>query len=316
MKIAISNIEKSLAISPDITKEQIIKLYQEANIQLGDQVVKKLSDLENFNKQLIGNRVQRLTEEKFRFQEELEKTNSKIADLGKHEDEKLQYLNSTGALDDYSNLNQLLTDAEKKLHGLNQYRKLLTDYKFAQEEVKKDFADENIKTDLYLEDARELIRNNIILFKSFVEKFYSEKFSGITITNNEGKNSVRYDIKAKIQDDAGNAVSEVKIFCYDWTILKGRHNHRMKLLFHDSKITADMDTRQVRAMLDIAHKECAASDFQYIISLNQNTIDSLQHEMLGEEHQKLILDKIILNLNDKSPKEKLLGIQVDLEYDS
>ncbi|ACT96418.1 hypothetical protein Dfer_5220 [Dyadobacter fermentans DSM 18053] len=38
--------------------------------------------------------------------------------------------------------------------------------------------------------------------------------------------------------------------------------------------------------------------------------------MFGEEHQKLILDKIILNLNDKSPKEKLLGIQVVFEYDS
>ena len=27
-------------------------------------------------------------------------------------------------------------------------------------------------------------------------------------------------ISAKIQDDAGDAVNEVKIFCFDWTILK------------------------------------------------------------------------------------------------
>ncbi|HAF27686.1 MAG TPA: hypothetical protein DCG75_01440 [Bacteroidales bacterium] len=313
--IVISNINKSLEIQPDISKEQILKLYQEAKIELGEMVIKKLSDLEKFNSQLLDNRTKKLIEEKRTFENQLAETNKTISKLGKMEDEKLQYLKSTGALEDYTKLNQALSDNEKKLHTLNQYRKLTVDYKLAFEENKKDFTNENIVTNKYLEDAEEVIKDNIVLFKSFVEKFYSEKNSGITIDNNDGKNSIRYDIKAKIQDDAGNAVNEVKIFCFDWTILKAKHNHNVDFIFHDSKITADMDPRQIKTMFEIANEECSTNNFQYIISLNQSVIDGLKAEMEAEQHKKLILDNIKLTLSDKSPEEKLLGIQVDLDYD-
>lgn len=315
ISIAISNIDKSLDIQPDITKEQILKLYSDAKVQLGDMVIKRLDELEQFNAQILDNRTKKLIEEKREFEKQLAEFNKQIQLLGKQEDEKLQYLNSTGALEDYAKLNEALSDYEKQLHTLNQYRKLATDYKNAFEENKKDFTDQNIATNKYLEDIESVIKQNIILFKSFVEKFYSEKNSGITIENNDGKNSVRYDIKAKIQDDAGNAVNEVKIFCFDWTLLKGKHNHNVNFIFHDSKLTGDMDIRQVKTMFEIADKECSENDFQYIISLNQGTIDSLKTEMDDTQHKSLIADNIILTLSDKSPEEKLLGIQVDINYD-
>lgn len=315
LNIAISNIEKSLDIKPDISKDQIIRLYEEAKVELGEMVVKKLSDLETFNYQLLDNRTKKLLLEKKDFEKKLSEINKTISILGKQEDEKLQYLNSTGALEDYTKLNKALNDNEKKLYNLNQYKKLDTDYKLAFEENKKDFSNENIATNKYLEEAEEIIKGNIVLFKSFVEKFYSEKNSGITIDNNEGKNATRFDIKVKIQDDAGNAVNEVKIFCFDWTVLKAKHNHQVNFLFHDSKITGDMDTRQVKTMFEIANTECRDNNFQYIISLNQNVIDGLKEEMSEEQHKHLILDNIKLTLSDKSPEEKLLGIQVDLDYD-
>lgn len=315
LQIAISNIDKSLEIQPDISKEEIIKLYENAKFELGEMVIKKLEELEQFNSQILDNRKRKLIQEKRDFELQLIDLNKIINELGKLEDEKLQYLNSTGALDDYTKLNQALGDNEKKLHSLLQYKKLETDYKLFVEENKKDFTNENIITAKYLEQVEDLIKDNIILFKYFVEKFYSEKNSGITILNNEGRNATRFDIKAKIQDDAGNAVKEVKIFCYDWTILKGKHNHNMNFLFHDSKITGDMDTRQVKTMFEVAHNECKLNGFQYIISLNQNVIDSLKMEMTVEEHKELVSDRIKLTLSDKSPEEKLLGIQIDLNYE-
>jgi uncharacterized protein YydD (DUF2326 family) len=316
LQIAISNIDKSLEIQPDISKEQIVKLYENAKFELGEMVLKKLEELEEFNKLILENRNRKLIQEKRDFENQLFELNNVISELGEQENAKLQYLNSTGALDDYTKLNQALSDNEKKLHSLLQYKKLETDYKLFVEENKKDYTNENIRTAKYIEEVDDLIKENIILFKYFVEKFYSEKNSGITILNNEGKNATRFDIKAKIQDDAGNAVKEVKIFCYDWTILKGQHNHKIKLLFHDSKITGDMDTRQVKTMFEVANNECNLHDFQYIISLNQNVIDSLKLEMSEEMHKQLVLDNIKLTLSDKSPEEKLLGIQIDLDYDS
>ena len=315
LQIAISNIDKSLEIQPDISKEQIIKLYENAKFELGEMVVKKLTELEQFNSQILDNRKRKLIQEKRDFEIQLIEISKIISELGRQEDEKLQYLNSTGALDDYTKLNQALSDNEKNLYSLLQYKKLESDYKLFVEENKKDFTNENIITAKYIEQVDDLIKENIILFKYFVEKFYSEKNSGITILNNEGKNATRFDIKAKIQDDAGNAVKEVKIFCYDWTILKGKHNHNLNFLFHDSKITGDMDTRQVKTMFEVANNECKLYDFQYIISLNQSVIENLKTEMTIEEHIELVTDRIKLTLSDKSPEEKLLGIQIDLDYE-
>ena len=181
-------------------------------------------------------------------------------------------------------------------------------------EINKSFSDENIATRDYLTDAKPILDKNIDAFKGMTEQFYSEKAAGIVVKNNDGKNKLRYDISAKIQDDAGDAVNEVKMFCFDWTILKNQFNHKVKFIFHDSRITDGMDTRQVATLLKIAHEETKSNDFQYILSLNQNVIDNLEQELEKEEFDEIINDNIVLNLSDKSDAEKLLGMQIDLNY--
>ena len=47
--------------------------------------------------------------------------------------------------------------------------------------------------------------------------------------------------------------------------------------------------------------------FQYILSVNQSTLDLLAKELSEEEYKALIVDDI-------SDTNKLLGIQLDLNY--
>jgi uncharacterized protein YydD (DUF2326 family) len=90
-------------------------LYENAKFELGEMVIKKLEELQQFNSQILDNRKKKLIQEKREFENQLVEVGRKIAELGQQEDEKLQYLNSTGALDDYTKLNQVLTDNEKKV---------------------------------------------------------------------------------------------------------------------------------------------------------------------------------------------------------
>jgi len=315
LRIAISNIDKSLEIQPDISKKKIIELFNEANFQLANSIIRRLGEVEAFNSKLLSNRTEKLLSEKRSFEQQLEELNLQINSNGVLLNDKLQYLNTHGALKEYTQLNKQLADIEKKLDKLLQYKKLVSEYKQKNEEIKQDFSMENIRTNKYLDSAETTIKNNIALFKSFSDEFYRDKASGISVENNDKVNTIRFDINAKIEDDTGDAVNEVKIFCFDWTILKGQHNHKVKFLFHDSRITDGIDTRQLKTMFEIASKECKKNNFQYIISLNQNIIDSLKDEMADEEHKSLVIDNIILTLNDKSPGDKLLGIQLDLDYE-
>ncbi|GHT37169.1 hypothetical protein FACS189435_1600 [Bacteroidia bacterium] len=314
IRIAIESLEKSLKVKPDITHKQLKDFYAQARIQLSDMVVKQIEDVEAFNTKILDNRTVGLLKEKQNFENQLSEIEGKITHWGHLEDEKLQYLNSHGALDDYTQLTNLLAENKMNLLKLQQYKQLVKEYKTRQEEVKKDFADENIATVKYLSDIEPLVKKNILIFQSLSEQFYEGKSSGITIENNERQNKLRFDIKAKIEDDTGDGVNEVRTFCFDWTLLKGQYSHNVKFIFHDSRLISENDPRQVATMLKIAHYECQRNDFQYVLSINQSTLDLLQKELSEEEYKILVVDTEVLELNDISDEHKLLGIQLDLNY--
>lgn len=315
LRNAVTNINKSLEIQADISPSDIKKFYDKAKVQLSEMVIKRLDELKVFNEKLLGNRTEKLMQDKTRFEKRLGEIQKEIQRLGLLENEKLQYLNTHGALDEYTQLNRQLSDVEKQLDKLVQYKKLVEEYKTQLEGIKKAFSNENIDTNKYLKETEEIIKENIILFKLFAERFYDRKTTGISVVSNDKINQTRYEIKAKIPDDAGDAVNEVKIFCFDWTLLEAQHGHNVKFLFHDSRITDGMDTRQVGTIFKVAHEISNKKGYQYIISANQNLLDSLKEEFSEEEYDEMIIKNTILELSDKSDESRLLGIQVDLNYE-
>ncbi len=314
-KTAITNIEKSLQYTPDIPKKKIIDLYREAEVELPDFIKKQLADVEEFNSKLLDNRSQRLLKEKHDFEKKLIDMEAIIKNLGKQKDAKLEYLDTRGALDEFTKLNEQLKDLKIRYNSIEKFRSLKQEYKNKMEELKREFSLQNTATLDYLAKHRSLIENNIILFKTLTEEFYEHKRAGIDIKSNDGINKTRFEIKAKIDDDKGDGVNDVKIFCFDWTILKAKHLHQVKLIFHDSRLLSEIDSRQQATLMKVAFDNTTGNDLQYIISINQSTYDALKNEMQAEEFHDIIEENIVLELTDESDQSKLLGIQVDLDYD-
>ena len=147
------------------------------------------------------------------------------------------------------------------------------------------------------------------------KRFYSDKTVGLTIENNEGNNQIRFDIKPRIQDDTSDGINGVKIFCFDMTILLGKHNHKVEFLFHDSRLYSDMDPRQRTVLFKIANEYSLRNGLQYIASVNEDQILTLKEQISESEYADIIEKNVVLGLTDESDTSKLLGIQVDLEYD-
>lgn len=316
VKTALANIEKSLNLTPDIPKKKIEQLYRDAQIALPDLITKRLSEVEEFNSKILDNRSRRLLKEKHDFEKKLYEFETGIKRLGRLKDAKLEYLNSKGALDEFTKMNEQLKDLKIKLDSIEKYRHLKQEYKNKTEELKREFSLENTKTLDYLEKHRILIENNIMLFKNLASEFYENKRAGIEIRINEGINRNRFDIKAKIDDDKGDGVNDVKIFCFDWTLLLARHNHKINFLFHDSRLLSEIDSRQQASLFHVALERSMEHDLQYIISINQNTIESLRNEMEEEQFNRIFNEEtIILELTDESNESKLLGMEVDIDYD-
>jgi uncharacterized protein YydD (DUF2326 family) len=315
-KTALANIEKSLHITPDVPKKRIEQLYSEAQVSIPYLIKKQLAEVEAFNRKLLDNRSERLLKEKVDFENKLAVVEDDIRRLGKEKDSKLEYLSSKGALDEFSKMNNQLNDYKAQYENIEKYRKLKLQYKNRTEELKREMSLENTRTTEYIEGIRNLIEQNILLFKELASEFYENKKAGIEIKPNDGVNKTRFNIKAKIDDDKGDGVNDVKIFCFDWTLLLGSHHHKVNFIFHDSRLLSEIDSRQQAALFNVALKYSMANNLQYIISVNQNTVDSLQKEMEEEQFKMIFNDKtVILELTDESVESKLLGIEVDIDYD-
>lgn len=312
---SISNIKRSLEIKSDLKANDIKKLFDEANVLLSDSIKKRFEDVETFNRKLLSNRKARLYDERVKFEKQLSETESKIKMLGQLEDEKLYLLKATGSLGEYAKLNEQLSQLTVKLDKLKSYRELMEQYKSKIDEIKEDFARENKETNEYLRNNVELKNRNIQVFRSFAEQFYANKPAGILIENNEGENQNRFKIEATIDSDSGDGVNNVKIFCFDWTLLKNQNNHNVKFIFHDSRLISEIDPRQIAIMFQIASFNSNEYGFQYIISANQKELDAIKKEFDDQEYQDYIEKNVIEELTDESDFGKLLGISVPLNYE-
>lgn len=315
LRSVISNIDKSLQIQPDVSRSKIESFYKQAQVELPDLILKRLDDVQEFNEKLLDNRGRRLYKEKNEFESQLRSLEEVIRNLGRQKDQKLEYLNTRGALDEFTKLNEQLKDDSIRLEKLQNFKKLMSEFKNKHEELNKEFSEENIRTNNYLTENSNKIQENIKIFRSIANQFYEKKKAGIEIKNNDGKNKTRYDIKAKIDDDKGDGVNDIKIFCFDWTLLKGQNNHSVQFIFHDGRLLEPVDPRQVATLFEIAKKETRESGFQYIISANEDILESAKNYLPEESHQEIFDDNVILELTDQSDASKLLGIQVDLDYD-
>jgi uncharacterized protein YydD (DUF2326 family) len=309
---AIKNIDKSLQMQPDISSEELLAFYEKAKVQLTELVVKEVREIESFNQKLIADRLRRLESERRTLRTELEPLKIKIATLGKLEDEKLKLLASTGALDDYRVLTNELASLRARLDKLESFKRLTVEYKIKQLEIEKQLNEENQETINYLDRSRKgIIDKHIAVFQELAKRFYEAKRAGIEIENNDGDNQLRYRINAEIDSDTSDGINQVKLFCFDFTILKNRFGHSVDTLFHDGRLLDPMDARQRAAVFNIAHEETRQNSFQYIISANEDVLDSMREIFDDTDFEEIITKNIILELTDESDRSKLLGITVE-----
>ncbi len=314
LKNQIKNIDESRKISPDIKKENIERIYKEASVIIKEDALKQLSELEKFYEHITSNREKRLLHQKNEILREIEKLTTVQEQKNRELDNKLKYLGAHKALDVFVKLTNKLSDLKNKKENITKYHNLLEEYRKEKIRIDEDFINATKKTDTYLQDAQDLIKTLNDFFRKLSKQFYPDVTSGISIKNNDGDNQIRYDFKAEIYADASDGINNVKIFCYDLTLLIKGFGHKINTIFHDSRLLDGIDPRQKADMFIILNDLIRSSNTQYILSLNQSQIDEFRKYLSDDQYKDIILDNIILQLKDNSDEEKLLGIKVDMHY--
>lgn len=314
LRETLKNIYKSLDLRSDMSDTTLDSFISSLENELKIAINERVSEVRSFHENLTTGRRLRLNKEKEKIQTQIQEQERYQKVLANRYDESLKYLNKYGALDDFVSVNQKLTDEKTKLTKITTSIELIDKYKQRESEIKLTLAQDNLITEQYLQSEKQGILTHLMnSYRELTGRFYNDKKGGISVINNEGENKLRYKIDVRINDDSSDGINEVRIFCFDLLLLLEQINHNVKFLFHDSRLYADMDTHQRFTALKIA-SEIGDKDFQYIATMNQDTLDILKRERSKEEYKEIVEDNIVLELNGDTPEGRLLGVHLDLDY--
>lgn len=310
----IKNIEESLKETTQVKEEKALKVYEAANVEIPEMVKKDIDDVLKFHGDLLNSRDTRLRKELNKHKAELKEIDKEIIELGQRMDELLDYLNTHGALEEYTALTKQLSSLKNELNRIYEYQRILKAYRDTELDIKAALIAQDKETEAYLENEAEYLAKLRDKYWEYAKRFYPKKRSGLVIKNNSGENMLRYSLEARIEDDSSDGVNEVRMFCFDFLLLECKQS-KIRFMAHDSRLFANMDPRQRETLFRLVYEVCQREDFQYICSINEDALLSFQSLMSDDEYDEIIKKGIILELNDDAPSSKLLGIQIDIDLE-
>ena len=250
--------EKSIAEEEDMSIDKVEQIYNEAGLIFSDKVIKTLSNVMDFHKKVIENRRNYLQSEIARLSKEIEEQKSQIRSLSNERSELFNILRTHGALEEYSKLQNRVTDLRQQLEEIrNRIENLDIERQSFLQKARRDFEEKKAQRDkaisLFNRNSQRLNLENGIFSIDIAEKGY--KFN--------------VDIKRAMSQGIGH----MKVFCYDLMLIQLRAHYQDMpgFLIHDSTIYDGVDERQIAASMELAAEE-AEKGFQYISTINSDCV--------------------------------------------
>jgi uncharacterized protein YydD (DUF2326 family) len=292
--------QTSLDSEDEPRPEDVVRIYENAGIELPGLVIRRLEEVETFHRRLIENRREFLGSEIKRIKREIVSRESFIREKTEERAELLQVLQTHGALEEYTMLQEIyldnvanLNEINKRIEELKQFEDEKSTLKIEKEKLlqraRRDYGERN-----------EQAERAIDLFSTNSRFLYDVPGTLVIDVGNTG-----FNFRVEIKRDGSEGIDKMKIFCYDLMLaqLWSERDPSPRILIHDSTIFDGVDERQVSLALQLADRESRRLGFQYICTLNSDMIP----------HSELPLDFnfdsfVRLRLTDESEEGGLLGI--------
>ena len=293
----------SLEAENEPSPSDVVRLYEGAGVDLPGLVIRRLEEVEIFHRKLIENRREFLSAEIQRLRRAISSRERLIREKTEERASLLEVLQTHGALEEYTRLQELylntvadLNEINKRIEELKKVEELKSTLKIEKERLlqraRRDYQERHAQ----VERAISLFNSN--------SRFLYDVPGKLVI--NVGENGFRF--KVDIRRDGSEGIGNMKIFCYDLMLaqLWSEHETSPCLLIHDSTIFDGVDERQVALALELADRESRRCGFQYICTFNS---DMIPRSEFAADFDLNFDSFVRLTLTDESDEGGLLGIR-------
>ncbi|MGL5943404.1 MAG: DUF2326 domain-containing protein [Waterburya sp.] len=297
----LSYYESSLEQEISTEAEEVVRIYENVGIELPGLVTKRLEDVNNFHNQIIENRVNFLNTEIDRIGSLINANEYLIREKTIQRAYLLNILQTHGALEEYTRLQELylesfanLKEIDKRINELRKFEEGKSILRTQKEHLLQRALGDRWERQAQYERAITIFNENSqVLYQS----------SGTLIIDID-INGFQFNVDIPRAGSVG--IDKMKIFCYDLMLaeLWSRKEKSPNILIHDSIIYDGVDERQVALALELSAKKAEECGFQYICTLNSDTIP---HSEFSSDFD--FNSFVRLTLTDDTDEGKLLGIQ-------
>ncbi len=292
--------ERSFEEEKDVDSDLVGRMYKEAGIVLPDGIKKRLDNVKEFHKKVIANRKDFLVSEITKLKDNLNKRDGEKIKLCERKKQLFEILNTHKALDEYTKIQQYalgltneFNDIAKKIENLKKFEQgksaLKIDLELVQQEAR-----------ISLDERNKIREKAINQFNANSEVLYESPGNlSIDISSNG------YEFGVDIEREGSHGIKNMQILCYDLMLSQLWADKNMPFpLIHDSVLFADVDERQVALALELVARESERRGFQYICTLNSDTIP---YDDFSEDFN--IKDFVRITFTDSTEDGGLFGMR-------
>ena len=267
----VSRLEEAMRSeeSPDLSFVE--RLYSEAAVELPTTTLRRYEEVVEFHNSIISNRKSYLEQELIEARERVSSRDNEKERLDRERQSILEIIRSHGAIDHLTQLQ-------------GQLGRLESDVSIAQERYNAARQLEGEKTELDIERRKLLQRSQ----RDLEER--SDRVDHAIVEFEK--------LSLALYEEAGR-LTDMMIM----RLIKERNSH-LSFLIHDSHLFDGVDERQIARALRIGHQYAESRGFQYIVTLNSDTVPH-------EKSESFDIDDHVLTtrLTDETEDGGLFGIR-------
>jgi uncharacterized protein YydD (DUF2326 family) len=281
--------------------ENLGELYREAGVVFPDAAIKRFRDVQRFHESVIANRRSYLTSEISEAEHRISEREKRKRKLDERRAEIMNLLKASGALENYYELQSEYGKATSEIETL---KKRFDDAETLDSEKIELRLERTRLQERLRQDTREqnkTVEHAILVFEEISQALYEDAGS---LTIDDSDNGPIFDIR--IQGKKSKGIGNMQIFCFDLMLARlcAERNIGPGFLVHDSHLFDGVDERQVGKALELGAAFSDKFGFQYIVTLNSDSIPSSLSESF--DFNRFVIP---VRLTDSTEDGGLFGIR-------
>jgi uncharacterized protein YydD (DUF2326 family) len=276
----LQDYEKSLGAVVDMDPDEVVALYQSAEVELPGLVVKRLQDVQEFHRQLLQDRREELAGLIAKLNEQVASLQARLKEIDDKRSALLRKLENTHAQAEVRELQERVAQRRAEVIELQRlgemYDRITTEsqsIEVSKADLQRAFSQDEI-------DFREHRKSLITRVAELSSQLYNIEALLLIQVVTPAKSLPKYTFEVQITHKGATGYERSEVLLFDLLAAQewGPRNPRVQLLVHDSLMFDPMDPRQIAHAIELARTQCDSFHYQYLVLLNESQVP---HEDLG-----------------------------------